>query len=235
MMLRALVSNLSTAAPREQTPRLVMEVEASDTSAVQLLFEHLQSFDVDQNGFIDNEEFKMYLQAVGAWESEPAFTDDHWESSFPAICLMLGAPDSTKGMSLVEFTRYHERYREGQAEDDLAELAKVGEGAGAGPEPEPEPESEPSGESLTETEGKHLDIVASADEVGSIFLYLVRRVEPEGSCRLTFELCLSITPDSVCRNRDCWPACHQLPSRDGTTLKLSNLCVPLRRKKLSTR
>ena len=33
---------------------------------IQSLFDALQKFDVDQNGFIDGREFKMYLQAVGA-------------------------------------------------------------------------------------------------------------------------------------------------------------------------
>ena len=67
----------------------------------------------------------MYLQAVGAWNSEPVFTDERWASGFPAICRMLGGPDSTQGMSLAEFTRYHENYRQGHAEADLAAMTKV--------------------------------------------------------------------------------------------------------------
>jgi hypothetical protein len=70
-----------------------------------LLFDALQKFDVDQNGFIDAGEFKMYLQAVGAWNSEPAFTDERWARSFPRICQMLGAADPTRGMSLAECPR----------------------------------------------------------------------------------------------------------------------------------
>jgi hypothetical protein len=86
------------------------------------LFDKLQSFDADQNGFIDNNEFKTYLQAVGAWHSEPAFTEERWDRSFPVICGMLGVTDSKQGMSLAEFARYHETYRRGQAEADLDKL-----------------------------------------------------------------------------------------------------------------
>jgi hypothetical protein len=96
---------------------------------IQSLFDALQKFDVDQNGFIDGREFKMYLQAVDAWNSEPAFTDERWARSFPRICQMLGAADPTQGMSLAEFIQYQETYRpKGQAAADLAALSKLGVG-----------------------------------------------------------------------------------------------------------
>ena len=123
------LAKLSALVPQEGLAVALQPVaarkDAATVEVVQTLFDKLQSFDVDQNGFIDSEEFKMYLQAVGVWNSEPAFTDERWASSFPAVCRMLGAPDSTQGMSLAEFTRYQETYRQGQAEADLATMAEV--------------------------------------------------------------------------------------------------------------
>jgi hypothetical protein len=99
----------------------------------QQLFDKLQSFDVNHNGFIDSEEFKKYLQAVGAWNTEPAFTDERWDSSFPAMCRLLGAIDLKQGMSLAEFTRYHETYRRGQVEEDFDKLVTADENSPSDP------------------------------------------------------------------------------------------------------
>jgi hypothetical protein len=109
----------------EQQLQVQQQQQQQEQEVVQSLFDKLQSFDVIQNGSIDSEEFKMYLQAVGVWNSEPAFTDEQWASSFPGICRMLGAPDSTQGMSLAEFTQYQETYRQGQAEADLKTLVAM--------------------------------------------------------------------------------------------------------------
>jgi hypothetical protein len=87
------------------------------------LFQHVQAFDANRDGFIDGAEMKLYLVAVDAWDSEAVYTDANWPKAWPAICKMMQA-DSTKGLPLQIFKMYHEKYRRGKLAHDLRQLEK---------------------------------------------------------------------------------------------------------------
>jgi hypothetical protein len=70
------------------------------------LFEYIQEFDADKNGFIDHAEMKIYLEAVGAWGTEPVYTDAGWQASWPKICRMLDA-DGSQGLPVASFKKFH--------------------------------------------------------------------------------------------------------------------------------
>ena len=91
------------------------------------LFQHVQAFDANRDGFIDGAEMKLYLVAVDAWDSEAVYTDANWPKAWPAICKMMQA-DSTKGLPLQIFKMYHEKYRRGKLAHDLNRLSSGGSG-----------------------------------------------------------------------------------------------------------
>ena len=93
--------------------------KAAKKELVGKLFDSVQEFDADKNGFIDRDEMKAYLKAVGEWESEPLYTEAEWSVSWPHLLEMLGAEDIEKGLPLASFQLYHERYRGGKLVSDL--------------------------------------------------------------------------------------------------------------------
>eukprot|EP01051_Picozoa_sp_SAG22_P015288 SAG22_NODE_1974_length_3223_cov_2.274648_2_plen_237_part_01 len=95
------------------------------------LFVSVQQFDADKNGFIDRDEFKTYLKAVGMWDSEPLYSDAQWASSWPFFLEMMGSTDAEQGFSLSSFQKYHDKYRSGQAEADLRRVSKAVTAAGS--------------------------------------------------------------------------------------------------------
>jgi hypothetical protein len=68
-------------------------------------------------------EMRAFLVAVGAWGTEPAFRDFGWPASWAAACEKLGA-DPAAGLPVDCLRRYHERYRWGRLETDLALLRR---------------------------------------------------------------------------------------------------------------
>ena len=48
------------------------------------IFDQILAYDTDHNGFIDDGEFKLYLQAVGEWGTDPLYTDGEWADSWCA-------------------------------------------------------------------------------------------------------------------------------------------------------
>ena len=84
---------------------------ASQKQLTSKLFESVQEFDVNKNGFIAHDEMKTYLKVVGKWESEPMYTDAEWPVSWPFICELLGVTDVEQGMPFDSFLKYHEKYR----------------------------------------------------------------------------------------------------------------------------
>ena len=62
----------------------------SHDKKMQQLFGYVLAFDVNADGYIDAAELKMFLEAVGGWGSESAYTDENWEVAWPSICKMLG-------------------------------------------------------------------------------------------------------------------------------------------------
>jgi hypothetical protein len=70
-------------------------------------------FDANRDEFMDMGEMKLYLVAVGAWGSEPVYTDEQWSRAWPRICTMMRA-DAVRGLPLSSFKVYHEKYRRGK-------------------------------------------------------------------------------------------------------------------------
>eukprot|EP01050_Picozoa_sp_SAG11_P023646 SAG11_NODE_4809_length_1759_cov_2.496386_2_plen_149_part_00 len=87
------------------------------------LFDRIQSFDGNDNGCIDADEMKVYLQAVGEWDSDPLYTDREWARSWPAICEFLNARDPEEGLDRQSFFTFNERYRGRKLISDLRRVA----------------------------------------------------------------------------------------------------------------
>eukprot|EP01052_Picozoa_sp_SAG31_P001015 SAG31_NODE_32_length_32319_cov_28.042681_25_plen_1800_part_00 len=100
--------------------------KATRKRLLQQLFERLQEFDADKNGFVDSFEMKAYLKVVGLWDSEKPFTDAEWSRSWPLICELVGANDVEQGLSMECFSQYHKRYRGSQTlMFDLREMSRA--------------------------------------------------------------------------------------------------------------
>ena len=106
-------SEISTAVPSSH--------EQSDAQ-MEELFQYVQAFDANRDGYIDEAEMKLYLVAVGAWETEDVYTDTKWPRAWPGICTIMTA-GSTKGLPLESFKLYHEKYRKGKLAHDLNQLS----------------------------------------------------------------------------------------------------------------
>ena len=87
------------------------------------IFEKIVSFDTDSNGFIDKNEMKAYLKAVGVWETDPLYTEAQWPEGWPIVCQLLGA--QTHGIPMQSFLTYTERYRKGNLNTDLSALSRL--------------------------------------------------------------------------------------------------------------
>ena len=68
------------------------------------LFQQVVAFDLDGSGYIDQAEFKAYLQAVGEWRTDALYTDAEWEASWPSMCEQLGIADPQTGIPIAVFT-----------------------------------------------------------------------------------------------------------------------------------
>ena len=54
-------------------------------------------------------EMQAYLQRLGIWGTEAAYTDAAWPDAFLLLCEMLEAPDPARGMPFRIFARYHQQ------------------------------------------------------------------------------------------------------------------------------
>jgi Ca2+-binding EF-hand superfamily protein len=107
----------------EPEPEPTTMAPAEELSQMEELFQHVQTFDTNRDGYIDEAEMKLYLVAVRAWGSEGVYTDAKWSRAWPGICKMMRA-DSAKGLPLESFEMFHERYRRGELAHDLRQLSK---------------------------------------------------------------------------------------------------------------
>jgi hypothetical protein len=105
-----------------QLDKTVQSSDRESDAQMEELFQHVQAFDANHDGYIDVAEMKLFLIAVGAWETEAVYMDDKWPRAWPGICQMMQA-DSTKGLPLGSFTMYHEKYRKGKLAHDLNQLS----------------------------------------------------------------------------------------------------------------
>jgi hypothetical protein len=123
------------AAPHSTTGAADSTAEAPDAdesdAQMEQLFQIVQStFDANHDEVMDAEEMKLYLVAVGAWGSEPVYTDEKWPRAWPGICSLMevdGAQgkmvDGAQGLPLSSFKMYHEKYRRGKLAHDLNQLS----------------------------------------------------------------------------------------------------------------
>jgi hypothetical protein len=123
------------AAPHSMTGAADAPAEAPDAdksdAQMEQLFQIVQvTFDANHDEVMDAEEMKLYLVAVGAWGSEPVYTDEKWPRAWPGICSLMEAdgaqgkmPDGAQGLPLSSFKLYHEKYRRGKLAHDLNQLS----------------------------------------------------------------------------------------------------------------
>jgi tetratricopeptide (TPR) repeat protein len=105
---------------RGRVARLRVAVQRKELSAA--IYQHVLSFDLNGNGFVDKHEFKAYLKAVGEWGTDPLYQEMEWIQSWPLVCDLLGVADISKGLDMNAFFRYSERYRKELLRSDLAVL-----------------------------------------------------------------------------------------------------------------
>ena len=84
----------------EATPRLTMlgrwcaaallAAGASSAAAARQLFEKLQAFDRGADGFVGMAAAMVYLQRVGVWGTEAAYSAARWPETFPAVRAVRG-------------------------------------------------------------------------------------------------------------------------------------------------
>jgi Ca2+-binding EF-hand superfamily protein len=131
------------------------------------LFNKLAAVDDDGNGYIDAAELRNYLEQLGLWGSESAYSDEEWPLAFPALCAMLGAQPE-KGLDHEAFSRFHGHYLTNpEALLDVVTLAHEGFAGLAGrlfgdAEPEPEPDAQPEMPPEPEPELPALELLARA-------------------------------------------------------------------------
>ena len=108
-------------------------------------------FDVNNDGLLDKDEYKEYLKGIGAWGSNPSYTEEHWDERWPGECEdMLSTPAGIRLRSFEEIL--YIKFRAGKADEDLERcktrrsgtpvyrLSREGlEFRGLELEPEPEP------------------------------------------------------------------------------------------------
>jgi hypothetical protein len=119
-------SSAAAEAPESAVEAVDAQMEAPDAeSDVQMeqLFQIVQLiFDANHDEFMDVGEMKLYLVAVGAWGSEPVYSDEKWPRAWPGICALMEA-DGEQGLPLSSFKMYHKKYRRGKLAHDLNQLS----------------------------------------------------------------------------------------------------------------
>ena len=86
------------------------------------IFAQILTYDADNNGYIDDSEFKIFLKATSQWGTDELYTDAEWEDSWPIVCEILDVEDEVLGMPMEAFVRYTEKYRKDALTSDLKAL-----------------------------------------------------------------------------------------------------------------
>ena len=95
-----------------------------------LVKEIFTMFDANDDGKLSKDEYKAYLQGIGAWGTG-LYADEGWDKRWPQECEQLESGTEGIGWEAFEGILYG-KYRLGKAQADLESCKR--------PQPEPEPE-----------------------------------------------------------------------------------------------